>query len=51
MNPPSQPNELQEIYLQESELEKLADDSLPAAQVIAEQTVDAEERLAPRFIP
>jgi hypothetical protein len=37
--------------LQEAELEKLADTSLPAGQVIAEGSEDAEEHLAPRFIP
>jgi transposase-like protein len=54
MNPPSPPNELQEVQLQEAELERLNDISLPAEQVIAEQSKDAEDalpRLAPRYIP
>lgn len=51
MNPMSQPNELQEVQLQEAELKRLNDTSLPAAQVIAEQSKDAEEHFAPRFIP
>ncbi|HLO27869.1 MAG TPA: hypothetical protein VK249_01960 [Anaerolineales bacterium] len=51
MNPPSPPNELQEVYLHEAELEKLTDTSLPAAVAIAAGNEDAEEHLAPRFIP
>lgn len=52
MNPASQPNELQEVHLQEADLKTLNDTSLPAGQVIAEQTQeDAEAPLAPRFIP
>lgn len=51
MNPSSAPKELQEVYLQESDLKTINDTSLPAAQVIAEQNEDAEEHLAPRFIP
>jgi len=53
MNPSSQPNELQEVQLQEADIKALTDTSLPAGQVIAEQTQDkdAEEPLAPRFVP
>ena len=54
MNPPSPPNELQEVQLQEAELARLNSISLPAEQVIAEQSEDAEDafpRLAPRYIP
>ena len=53
MNPSSQPNELQEVHLQEADIKALNETSLPAGQVIAEQTQDqeAEEPLAPRFVP
>ncbi|HSK89332.1 MAG TPA: hypothetical protein VK880_13295 [Anaerolineales bacterium] len=51
MNPPSPPNELQEVNLQDAELKRLNDTCLPAGQVIAEQSQDAEEHLAPRYIP
>jgi len=51
MNPSSEPNELQEVYLQEADLKTINDMSLPAGQVIAEQSKDAEEHLAPHFIP
>ena len=49
MNPMPQPNEPQETY--ELAIKAPTDDSLPAAQVLAEQTHDADEHLAPRFIP
>jgi len=51
MNPSSRPEELQEVYLQEADIKILSDTSLPAGQVIAEQSEAAEESLAPRFIP
>lgn len=53
MNPSPQPNELQEVHLQEADLKTLNDTSLPAGQVIAEQSQDkdAEEPRAPRFVP
>ncbi len=51
MNPSSQPTELQEVHLQEADIQALNDTSLPAEQVIAEQDQEAEEPLAPRFIP
>ncbi len=51
MNPSSQPNELQEVHLQEADIKALNDTSLPAEQVIAEQDQAAEEPLSPRFIP
>ena len=53
MNPSSQPNELQEVQLQEAELKTLNDTSLPAGQVLAEQSQsqDAEEPRSPRFVP
>jgi len=41
----------QEINLQERAIEALADQSLPAAQVIEDQNNDAEQNNAPRFIP
>ena len=51
MNLSSPPNELQEIQLQEADLKTLNDTCLPAGQVIAEQSEDAEDHLAPRYIP
>jgi hypothetical protein len=51
MNPSSETNELQEVSLQEADLKTINDTSLPAGQVIAEQNEEAEEHLAPRFIP
>jgi hypothetical protein len=51
MNVPPQPSERQEAQLQEADLEPLNDTSLPAEQVIAEQSEAAGESLAPRFIP
>jgi len=51
MNPSSQPNELQEVHLQEADIKTLNETSLPAGQVIAEQNEEAEENLAPRFVP
>ncbi len=51
MNPSSPPNELQEVHLQEADIKALNETSLPAGQVIAEQNKEAEEPLAPRFIP
>jgi len=43
--------EAQETNLQERAAQALADDSLPAAQVIEEQSPDAEQNNTPRFIP
>jgi hypothetical protein len=53
MNPSSEPNQFQEVSLQEADIKTLNDDSLPAEKVIADQSQDAqaEEPLAPRFIP
>jgi hypothetical protein len=53
VNPSSQPNELQEVHLQEADIKALNETSLPAGQVIAEQTQDndAEAPLSPRFVP
>jgi hypothetical protein len=51
MNPSSEPNELQEVHLQEADIKALNETSLPAGQVIAEQNKEAEEPLAPRFVP
>jgi len=51
MNPSSQPSELQEVHLQEADIKTLNDTSLPAGEVIAEQDQDAEDNLAPRFVP
>jgi hypothetical protein len=52
MNPTPQPDP-QEINLQERAIETLTDDSLPAAQIIEEQSNDADatRNNAPRFIP
>lgn len=43
----------QEVNLQERDVQALSDQSLPAAQVIEEQTddVDAARNNTPRFIP
>ena len=49
MNPATQMNEPQETF--ELVIKAPIDDSLPAAQVIAELTQDADESFAPRFIP
>ena len=44
--------ELQEVYLQERACEVSADSTLPAGQVLAEQSHDAQqEAAATRFIP
>jgi hypothetical protein len=51
MNPTIQPNEPLEPYEQQLAIKVPTDDSLPAAQVIAELTQDADEPFAPRFIP
>ncbi len=41
----------QEVNLQEYGTQALADESLPAAQVIEEQNPGAENNNTPRFIP
>ena len=43
--------EPQETNVQERPIETLTDESLPAAQVIAAQDDETEEKFAPRFIP
>ena len=43
--------ESQETNVQERAVEVLTDNSLPAAQVIEEQSDETEEISAPRFIP
>jgi hypothetical protein len=43
--------EVQETNMQERTVQALADDSLPAAQVIEEQNPGAEQNNTPRFIP
>ncbi len=50
MNLTPQP-EPQEINLQEHAVETPSDNSLPAAQVIDDQSNDAEFNSAPRFVP
>lgn len=52
MNNTPQP-EPQEINLQERAVETLADNSLPAAQIIEDQNeeADASRNNSPRFIP
>jgi hypothetical protein len=49
MNLAPQPNEPQEPY--ELAIKAPTDDSLPAAQVLAEQAQDADEPFAPCYIP
>jgi hypothetical protein len=51
MNSESEANELEEVYMPEVEIKVPTDRSLPAGQVIAEQSQDVREHLAPRFIP
>ena len=51
MNPSTQPNELQEIQLQEIDVKNINATSLPAGEVIAEQSQEADEPLTPRFVP
>jgi hypothetical protein len=51
MNSVPEDNEDDEMYLPEVKIKVPADHSLPAGQVIAEQTQDVREYLAPRFIP
>jgi hypothetical protein len=51
MNSESEANELEEVYMPEVEIKVPEDRSLPAGQVIAEQSQDVREYLAPRFIP
>ena len=47
----SQTDELKEVYLQELEVKVPTDSSLPAGQVIVEQSQDVKEHLTPRFVP
>jgi hypothetical protein len=49
MNPATKSNEPQETF--ELAIKAPTEDSLPAAQVFAEQTYTADELYAPRFIP
>ena len=49
MNSATQPNEPQETF--ELAIKVPTDDSLPAAQVLADQSQNAGETFAPRFIP
>ncbi len=51
MNSKSEVNELEEVFMPEVEIKVPEDRSLPAGQVIAEQSQDIREYLAPRFIP
>ncbi len=51
MNSELEANEHEELYLPEVEIKVPIDRSLPAEQVIAEQSQDVKEYLAPRFIP
>ncbi len=51
MNSESETNELEELYKPEVEIKVPIDRSLSAEQVIAEQSQDVKEYLAPRFIP
>jgi hypothetical protein len=51
MNSEADVNELEEAYMPEVEIKVPEDRSLPAGQVIAEQSQDVREYLAPRFIP
>ena len=51
MNPESEANPLEEVYGQEAEIKVPVDSSLPAGQVIAQQSQDVKEHLTPRFVP
>ncbi len=51
MDPEPDANELEEVYMPDVEIKVPTDRSLPAGQVIAEQSQDIREYLAPRFIP
>jgi hypothetical protein len=51
MNSESETIRAEEVYKPEVEIKVPTDRSLPAAQVIAEQSKNADEHLAPRFIP
>jgi hypothetical protein len=51
MNSESEASELEEVYMPEVEIEVPADSSLPAGQVIVEQSQDVKEHLTPRFVP
>ncbi len=51
MNSESESNEYEEAYMPVVEIKVPVDRSLPAEQVIAEQSQEVKEYLAPRFIP
>jgi len=51
MDTESDANDLKEVYMLEVEIKVPTDRSLPAWQVIAEQSQDIKEYLAPRFVP
>jgi hypothetical protein len=51
MNSKSEANENEEVYVPEVEIKVPDDRSLPAKQVIAEQSQDVKEHLTPRFVP
>lgn len=51
MNSESEASELEEAYMPEVKIKVPEDRSLPAGQVIAEQSQEVREYLAPRFIP
>jgi hypothetical protein len=51
MNPDSEANQLEEVFVPEVEIKVPTDRSLPAEQVIAEQSQDVKEHLTPRFVP
>ena len=51
MDSESEANDLEEVYKPEVEIKVPTDCSLPAGQVITEQSQDVKEYLAPRFIP
>jgi hypothetical protein len=51
MNSEPEAAKLEEVYMPEVEIKVPTDRSLPAAQVIAEQSREVKEHLAPRFIP
>ena len=51
MNSELEASEVEDVYMPEVEIKVPEDRSLPAGQVIAEQSQDVREYLAPRLIP
>ena len=51
MNSESEAIALEEVFMQDVARKVPVDSSLPAGQVIAEQSQDVKEHLTPRFVP